>query len=80
MSGEKPIPVTLVSGFVGAGRTDLLQAVLENDTGLRFAILIQDFASISYDSGVISTSVAQKVRGPQVFVLTARSQDCLVNA
>lgn len=48
-----PIPVTIVSGFLGSGKTTLLNRILNSDTGMRVAIMVNDFGAINIDSELI---------------------------
>jgi G3E family GTPase len=49
-----PLPVTLLSGFLGAGKTTVLNTLLNNADGLRFAIVENEFGAINIDSQLIS--------------------------
>ncbi len=51
-----PIPVTLLSGFLGAGKTTVLNHLLKSPDGLRFAIVENEFGAINIDSQLISRS------------------------
>ena len=46
----EPIPVTIISGFLGAGKTSLLNHILNADHGLRVAVLVNDFGEINIDA------------------------------
>lgn len=51
-----PIPVTLLSGFLGAGKTTVLNHLLKQPDGLRFAIVENEFGAVNIDSQLISSS------------------------
>ena len=44
---DAPIPVTIVGGGLGAGKTTLINHVLENAGGSRLAVIVNDFGQIS---------------------------------
>ena len=37
------IPVTVISGFLGAGKTTLVRHLLQNNQGKRIAVLVNEF-------------------------------------
>ena len=39
-----PLPVTVLSGFLGAGKTTTLKHILENRHGLKVAVIANDMA------------------------------------
>ncbi|MGL5835015.1 MAG: cobalamin biosynthesis protein CobW [Waterburya sp.] len=47
------IPVTVISGFLGAGKTTLVRHLLQNNQGKRIAVLVNEFGEIGIDGDLL---------------------------
>ncbi len=47
------IPTTIVTGFLGAGKTTLIRNLLENARGRRLALLINEFGDVGVDGEIL---------------------------
>ncbi len=54
MSLAKPIPTTVVTGFLGAGKTTLIRHLMENAGGRRIALIINEFGDVGMDRDILS--------------------------
>ena len=53
MKPRKAIPATIISGFLGSGKTTLLNRIMQAETGLRIAVMVNDFGQINIDSQLV---------------------------
>lgn len=56
MASNEKCPVTVLTGFLGAGKTTLLNALIRSDTGLRFAVIVNEFGALGIDGALIESS------------------------
>ena len=49
------IPVTVIGGYLGSGKTTLINNVISEDHGLKLALLINDFGDINIDAALIES-------------------------
>ena len=50
------IPCIIVSGYLGAGKTTLINAFLRNPDGVRATVLVNDFGAINLDADLIENT------------------------
>jgi G3E family GTPase len=50
---ETRVPATIVTGFLGAGKTTLLNRLLRSNTGLRLAVIVNEFGAVGVDGSLL---------------------------
>jgi G3E family GTPase len=53
MTVRTPIPLIVLGGYLGAGKTTIVNALLANRQGRRVTVLVNDFGSINVDAALI---------------------------
>jgi cobalamin biosynthesis protein CobW len=49
------IPVTVITGFLGAGKTTLIRHLMQNPQGKRLAILVNEFGTVGVDGDILKS-------------------------
>jgi len=52
----KRIPITVLSGYLGSGKTTLMNHILNNRTGKRYAVIVNDMSELNIDERLIEQS------------------------
>lgn len=53
------IPVTIIAGFLGSGKTTLVNHIIASNRGIKIGVIVNDFGEIDIDSNLIVSSSDQ---------------------
>ncbi len=53
MDAMRKIPVTVVTGFLGAGKTTMIRHLLEQANGRRLALIVNEFGDVGVDGEIL---------------------------
>ena len=55
MSDLSKIPVTVITGFLGSGKTTLIRHLMQNPQGKRLAVLVNEFGTLGVDGDILKS-------------------------
>ena len=58
---EKSLPVIILGGYLGVGKTTLLNRLLREYHGLRLAVLVNDFGMVNVDAALVESSSGETI-------------------
>lgn len=74
MNTQQEIPVLLLTGYLGSGKTTLLNRILNNEKGIKFAVIVNDIGEVNIDADLIQQG---GIVGQQDDSLVALQNGCI---
>ncbi len=68
------LPLTVIGGYLGAGKTTLINHILQSDHGKRLMVMVNDFGAVNVDAALI------KAQGADTLELTNGCVCCTMGA
>ena len=53
MSDMLKVPVTVITGFLGSGKTTLITHLMRNPNGKRLAVIVNEFGDVGVDGEIL---------------------------
>ena len=67
---NKVVPITLLTGYLGAGKTTLINHVLSNQEGYKVAVIVNDIGEVNIDAELIARGGAVTEKEESLVPLT----------
>ncbi len=74
---KSEIPVLLLTGYLGSGKTTLLNRILNNASGIRFAVIVNDLGEVNIDADLIQKGGVVGQPGDGADDLVALQNGCI---
>jgi cobalamin biosynthesis protein CobW len=71
-------PVTIITGFLGSGKTTLIRRLLQDPQGLRIAIIVNEFGDVGVDGDILKGCVDESCPADSIVELTNGCLCCTV--
>ena len=66
----KVLPITLLTGYLGSGKTTLINHILKNQEGYKIAVIVNDIGEVNIDADLIEKGGVVKEKDDNLVALT----------
>ena len=78
MSTLNKIPVTVITGFLGAGKTTLIRHLMQNPQGKRLAVVVNEFGTAGVDGDILKSCADENCPAENIMELANGCICCTV--
>ena len=78
MSTLNKIPVTVITGFLGAGKTTLIRHLMQNPQGKRLAVVVNEFGTAGVDGDILKSCADESCPAENIMELANGCICCTV--
>ena len=75
---SRKVPITIVTGFLGAGKTTLVRHTIENAEGRRLALIVNEFGDVGVDGTILRSCGVESCPEENIVELTNGCLCCTV--
>ncbi|MEO1197927.1 MAG: cobalamin biosynthesis protein CobW [Pseudomonadota bacterium] len=78
MAHQDRIPATIITGFLGAGKSTLVQSIIRQAGGRRIALIVNEFGDMGFDGDLVSDCGDPTCQADEIIELTNGCICCTV--
>ena len=68
-AGDRRMPVTVLTGFLGSGKTTLINHILNAQHGKKLAIIENEFGAVGIDDALLAKNAKLQAEGEEVIIM-----------
>ena len=73
---RQSVPVLLLTGYLGSGKTTLVNRILNNKRGIRFAVIVNDIGEVNIDADLIAKGGVVSRTSERMYMLHSQDGSC----
>lgn len=58
---QQALPITVLCGFLGSGKTTMLNNLLKNSEGKKLAVIVNEFGEVNIDAGMVTHTTEEMI-------------------